>query len=124
MRNQIIILIFITLSLSSCSVYQIESKDISTEFYASKKSDFNVVYIEDIKRPHKVIAYINVSTERRQTLGDVIEKMKIEAAILGADAITGIKSDATGRWKRLPAQDIIGNGYVRANFTVSAIIFR
>ncbi len=50
--------------------------------------------------------------------------MKREAAILGADAITNIQSDATGAWKKLPAQEVVGNGYVRANFTATAIVFK
>ena len=53
-----------------------------------------------------------------------IEKMKSEAAILGGEAITDIQSDATGLWKRLPAQRTIGNAYVRANFTASVVVSR
>jgi len=84
----------------------------------------DVVFLEKSDRPCEVIGYVNVNAERRQLFSEVLEKMKREAAIMGGDAITDLRSDATGQWKRLPAQQIIGNAYVRANFTVSVIIFK
>ena len=117
-------LIMLALCTSACSVYHINSEDISTEYYVSKKSPSDVVYIEDLTRPHEIIGYVTVNTERRQRVSEVIEKMKRETAILGGDAITNIKTDATGAWKRLPAQEMLGNGYVRANFTATAVVFK
>lgn len=123
MYKKFLYTITLAIALSACSVYRIDSEDITTEYYPSKSSPSEVVYLEEPDRNFKIIGYVKINAERRQRLGEIIEKMKREAAILGADGITNIKSDATGRWKQLPAQDIIGNGYVRANFTSTAIVF-
>ncbi|MCA9398438.1 MAG: hypothetical protein KC618_01730, partial [Candidatus Omnitrophica bacterium] len=114
----------LVLLCSACSIYHINSEDVSSDFYYPKASINDVVYIENIQEKHEVIGFITVNTERNQRLSEVMQKLKREAAILGADAITDIKSDATGQWKKLPAQEIIGNGYVRANFTASAVVFK
>lgn len=107
-----------------CSVYHVNSEDISTDFYPSKQSISDIVHVEQVDKPHEIIGYVTVNTERRQRMGDVINKMKREAAIMGGDAITNIRTDATGQWQKLPAQDLIGNAFVRANFTATVIVFK
>lgn len=124
MMNRILSLLTIVLLLSGCSIYHVNSEETATEFYPSKASPNDVVYLEDVTDPHEIIGYVTVNTERNQRMSDVLAKMKREAAILGADAITNIKTDATGQWKKLPAQDLIGNGYVRANFSAALIVFK
>ena len=124
--NKIYSLIFIVLLTAGCSIYSVDSQSLSEEFYPSKSSANDVVYLETVTQPHEVIATVVVNTERRQQqkMEDVIEKMKREAAILGGDAITDIKTNAGGTWKRLPAQKLIGNAYVRANFSASVVVFK
>lgn len=117
----LISLIFLT---AGCTIYSIKSEDLSSDYYSSKKSTDDVIYIENLDKPHEVIGRVVVNTERRQQVGDVLDKMKREAAILGGDVITDIKSDATGDWKKLPAQEIIGNAYVRANFSATVAIIK
>lgn len=124
MIKKFFLLILCTLTASSCSMYRISSEDTSTGFYPSKVSINEVIYVENIDRPHEEVGQITINAERRQRLNDIIEKMKREAAILGADAITNIESDATGVWKKLPAQQFVGNAYVRANFTAKAVVFK
>ena len=124
MTKKQLFLILCVLLLSACTIYHVDSKDISAEFYPSKKSADEVVYMEKITVPYEVIGYVTVNTERRRTINDVLAKMKREAAILGGDIITDIKTDATGQWKKLPAQDFIGNGYIRANFTATVAIYK
>jgi hypothetical protein len=80
--------------------------------------------MENIEQEYDVIGIVTVNAERRQPISDVLKKMKREAAILGGDAFTDVKTDATGVWKRLPAQKLIGNAYVRANFTGSVIVLK
>lgn len=111
---------------SGCALYHIDSQNISPNYYPSKKSSNDVVYLENVDKPNEIIGYVTVNTERvhSETMEDIISKMKREAAILGADAITEIKSDAAGEWKKLPAQKLVGNAYVRANFTATAIVFK
>ena len=124
MIKKIIYMIAAMFILTGCSIYNIDSQDISTDYFPPKQSAADVVYLDEIYQPHFFIAYVTVNTERNQLISDVIEKMKREAAILGGDAITNIRSDATGTWKKLPAQQIVGNGYVRANFTASVVKFQ
>ena len=125
MNKRLLSLLFLVLlTASSCSVYSVDSKDLTNEFYPPKNSTADIVFLENIDKPHTVIAQITVTTERRQRMQDVIHRMKREAAILGGDAITDIRSDATGEWKKLPAQTVIGNGYIRANFTANVVVFK
>ena len=124
MIKRALLLISLISVTSACSIYHVNSQDTTTEYYPPKNSANDVVYLETVDRPHEVIATITVNTERIQTMDGVLEKMKREAAILGADAITDIKTDATGTWKKLPAQKVIGNAYVRENFTAAAVIFK
>ena len=122
--KHILLLIPLIVSFSACTVYHVTSQDTTLEYLPSKRTVNDVIYIEQLEQPHEVIAYITVNAERRQYFSEVLEKMKREAAILGGDAITNVKTDATGEWQKLPAQIIIGNAYVRANFTASVIIFK
>jgi len=123
MKN-IILSIFFILSLSACSIYHIDSRDSTTHYYPSKKSTDEIAYIEKIDQPHEIIGYVTVNTERRQTITDVLEKMKREAAILGAEALTNIQTDASGTWKNLPAQELIGNVVSSSSIMVSPNVGR
>lgn len=122
--QKFVFLLLFCVTLTGCSLYYVNSEDTTTEYYPAKKSSEEVIFMETIDKPHEIIGVVTVNTERRQSLNDVIVKMKREAAILGGDAITNLQSDATGVWKKLPAQDLLGNGYVRANFTASVVIFK
>jgi len=110
--------------LSSCSIYHVNSTDLTDEYYSPKSSNNEVVYVRNISRPYDVIGEVIVNTERRQISGEVIEKLKREAAILGGDAVTNIRTDATGIWKKLPVQKLIGNAFVRANFKADVVVFK
>jgi hypothetical protein len=67
---------------------------------------------------------VTVTTERRQPLADILPKLKQEAGMLGADAITDVQGDATDFWKALPTQKFIGNGYIRSTYTAKAIVWQ
>jgi hypothetical protein len=123
MRKKFLLLGMIFL-LSACSLYRIESEDLSTNYYPRKESSQDVIYLERLDRPAEVIGYVTVNTERNRTLEDVIEQMRHEAAELGGDAITEITVGAPGSWKRMPIQQWLGNAYVRANFTAKVVIFQ
>ena len=110
--------------MSGCSLYHINSEEITTNYYPSKQSPRDIVYLENIDQPHELIGIVTVNAERRQRISEILEKMKREAAILGADAITNIRTDSTGQWKSLPAQNLISNGYIRANFSATAVKFK
>lgn len=123
MMKKILTVTVLAFLTSSCSIYHVTSTNTTEAFYPPKSID-DVVYLEHVDRPHEVIATVTVNAERRQPVSGVIDRMRREAAILGGDAITDIQTDATGLWKRLPAQQVIGNAYVRANFTASVVVFK
>jgi hypothetical protein len=109
--------------LSGCSVVHVGSEYLTDDYYPQRKSPADVVYLETVNRQHVVIAHAVVNTERRQTLDDVVGKLKKEAAIVGGDAITNIQTDSTGAWKKLPAQKLIGHAHLRVNFKADVIVF-
>ena len=117
-------LLFFVIFSSGCTVYQIDSKDKTDDYYVPKTSIDQVAYIEKTDKPYTEIGTVTVTTERRQTLNDVLPKLKQEAGMLGADAITDVQGDATDFWKALPEQKIIGNGYIRTTYTAKAIVWK
>ncbi len=121
--NQIFFLFLSITILSSCSLYNVESEETTRNLYHPKYSISDVQYIETMTQPHEIIGYVTVNTERRNTVEQVIDKLKREAALMGGDAITDIQTDATGLWKRLPAQKLLGNAYVRVNFKAAVVVF-
>jgi len=123
LRHSIILLLAIFLT-TGCSVYHVTSQDTSSDYYPSRRTANEIIFLEVLDMPHDVIGYITVNAERRQKISEVIEKIKREAAILGGDAITHLRTDATGRWKKLPGQDLIGNAYIRANFSATVVVFK
>jgi hypothetical protein len=116
--------LFLILFLTGCTMYKVDSQDTASEFYPPKDSSQNISYMEDVTQPHEVIGTVTVNAERRQYMSEIIERMTREAAILGGDAITNIRSDASGDWKKLPAQQVIGKAYVRANFMADVVAFK
>src|SRR3989338_439112 len=121
--KQTLSLFLIVLLASGCSLYTVSSEETTEEFYPSKSSASQTLYLERVNQAHKVIGYVTVNTERRKTLEEVVDKLKREAAILGGDAITDVQTDATGFWKKLPGQRLIGNAYIRINFKAAVVAF-
>ena len=124
MKIKLFTYLMLGIVVSGCSVYSINSEETTKSYYPSKQSISEVSYMNTVEKPHDIIGYVEVKTERNQRISDVIEKMKREAALLGADAITQIETDATGTWKTLPAQNVIGNGFVRAKFKATMVVFK
>ena len=125
MRTRTVVLLaLLTMAASGCSMYHVSSEETTLKYYPPKDSTSAISYQEKVEQPHEVIGYVTVNTERRQKVSEVIERMKRETAILGGDIITNLQTDATGEWKRLPAQDIIGNAFVRANFRATVVVLK
>lgn len=111
--------------LSSCALYTVDSKDVSTNFYPPKDSSRDVEYLENVTRPHEIIGYVTVNAERNQGLEEVLERMRREAAILGGDAITDIRTNGgTGKWAQIKPKELLGNAHVRANFIGTVVAFK
>lgn len=123
MKKYLILTFCLALTASSCSFYRINSEEITENIYYPKKAE-DVVVLDQVTVPHEIIGYVTVNTERNQSMDKILLKMKKEAAKLGGDAITNIQSNASGLWKKIPAQDFIGNAYIRANYTASVVAFQ
>ena len=121
LRKMVLGLCF-TMILSSCSIYRIDSEEVTTNFYSPKEVE-EIEVLDTVSRPHDVVGYVTVNAERSQNMSEILYKMKEEAAKLGGHAVTNIQSNATGTWKKIPAQKFLGNAYVRANFTATVIAF-
>ena len=66
-----------------------------------------------------------VNGERTDSLEEIIPKMKYEAAMLGGDAITNIRTNAgTGKWAQIKPKQIFGNANLRINFVADVLVFK
>lgn len=126
MIKKIALLICLTVLASACTVYRINSRETEIDnVYLPKASSDEVAYIKKISRPHEVIGFVTVTADRSHNRMDaIIEKMKREAAILGGDAITDIKMEASGIWEKVPARKFFGKANIRANFTAAVVAFQ
>src|SRR3989339_1265898 len=94
-RNLLFVLMMLTV-LAGCSLYRIDSEDTTLDFYPPKKSLQEVVYMEKIDKPYEVVGMVTVSVENARPFEEVLARMRNEAAILGGDAITGVRSGPEG----------------------------
>ena len=112
--------------LTSCSLYNVTSEDFSEEVYPPKSSKDDVVFLENVTRPHKVIGEVTVNTERNQQslrMEQIIDRLKTEAAFLGGDAVTNLRTNAgTGKWAKIKPK-MLEHGNIRANFVADVIVF-
>jgi hypothetical protein len=122
--KKIFLLLPLIAILTGCSVYQIDSRDTSDNYYPPKTSIEEVQYLEKVDRPSEQIGVVTVTTERRQTLSDALPKLKQEAAVLGGDAITDVQAEATDNWKKLKNVKVLNNAYIRATYTAKVIVFK
>ena len=122
--NLILSLVLLTGSFAGCTFYSIDSKDTTQDFYTPKKSIEEVQYLEKVDQPSVEIGVVTVTTERRQTLEEVLPKLKQEAAILGGDVITDIQSNAEGSWKAIKFQKLLGNAYIRCEFSAKVLVLK
>ena len=74
MRKLILLFLVIPL-LAACSLYRINSEDVATFLYPEKPAS-EVVYLEDVKKPHEVIGFVTVAAERSKSNDTIIRKMK------------------------------------------------
>ena len=124
MKRILFTFLFLAVFSSGCSIYQIDSKDTSPDYYVPKTSIENVAYIEKVDKPYTEIAIVTVTTERCQSWQEVLPKLKQEAGMLGADAITDVENGATNLWKKIPDQKLLGNAYIRTTYTARAVVWK
>lgn len=124
MKRTILPILLLTAFLSGCTVYQIDSKDSTLDFYPPKQTIEEVKYLETVDAPFVEIGVVTVVAERRQTFDDILPKLLQEAAILGGDAITDVQTNAGGVWKNVKIQKLLGNAYVRSHYTAKVIVLK
>ena len=124
MKPIFVAFLFLAVFASGCTIYQIDSKDTSQDYYVPKTSLDDVAFIDKVDKPYTEIGTVTVTTERRQLLADILPKLKQEAGMLGADAITDVQSDATDFWKKYAPQKVLGNAYIRTTYTAKAIVWK
>ena len=124
MKRILFAFLFLVIFSPGCTVYQINSKDTSQDYYASKTNIDDVTYIEKVDKPYTEIGTVTVSTERRQSFNDVLPKLKQEAGMLGADAITDVQNGATDLWKKMAPEKFLDNAYIRTTYTAKAIVWK
>ncbi len=117
MNRKLFALLVGTLFLSACSLYRIDADETSLDFFPSKSSGKDIVYLEKVDRPYEVLGTLTVNTERRWDKDEVIQKLKREAAFIGGDAITNIQ-------EKPPAlKGKLSNAYLRTNYTADVVRF-
>ncbi|MCK5214273.1 MAG: hypothetical protein KAR05_02840 [Candidatus Omnitrophica bacterium] len=118
-----ILLLTLSIFVSGCSIYRINSEEVTSNYYPSKKPE-QVQVLEETSDSYEIVGFVTINSERNQNFEEIVEKIKKEAAVLGGDAIINITTNATGTWKKLPAQKFVGNAYVRANYSATVIVFK
>jgi hypothetical protein len=124
MKRLLFTFLFLAVFSSGCTVYQIASKETTQELYVPKTNIDEVAYAEKADKPYTEIGTVTVTTERNQTWQDVLPKLKQEAGMLGADAITDVQNDATDLWKKVTPQKLLGNACIRTTYTAKAIVWK
>lgn len=110
--------------ISGCSYYQIASEETTFDSYPPKNSKDEVAYLEQVTQPHKVIGYVTVNVERNQKPDEILNKLKVEAASLGGDAITNITfNSGREKWTQNKALKILANANIRENYMADVIKF-
>ncbi len=84
------LLMLLLISVSGCTFYAVDAQEIVIAPSGKVSTEHDVQYLETVNVPYEVIGHVTVNTERRNSLEEVIEKMKRQVAILGGDAVTNI----------------------------------
>ncbi len=120
LRTKLLLLMTASLLMSlGCSMYRIDAKDISYDYYPPKKSVEEVVYLPTVSRPFEVIGSVSIDVERFRTMEEVIDKMKYEAAVIGGDAITDVRADVHEN-----TSELFKNAYIRKRYFSKVIVFK
>ena len=117
MNRKLAWLLWGTLFLSACSLYRIDADETAMDFFPSKSSVKDIVYLETVDQSHEVLGTITVNTERRWDKEAVLEKIKREAAVLGGDAVTNIQEKPPARKGKFK------NAYLRTNYSAVVVKF-
>lgn len=76
--------------LAGCTFYRVDGDEIAYFAKHPKGNQKDIKYLETVTVPYEVIGTVEVSTERRNSIEEVVEKMQRQIAVLGGDAVTNI----------------------------------
>ncbi len=114
MKNYSFLFIALLLLCSGCTFYAVDAQEILFNASNQEENIDSIQYLEKITVPFEVIGHVTVNTERRNSMEEVIEKMKHQVMILGGDAITNIiQTDKPSSFT-----------HVRTIYTGTVIIFK
>jgi len=94
-----IFLLFTLIAGTGCSVYQINAEDTSFDINLPKNAADKILYQEKIDGPYELIGVVSVTTEKAKLFEDVLPGMQQEAAALGGDVLTGVRSEPAGAFR-------------------------
>jgi len=123
MNKNLFIYPAVFLFLTGCSIYHIDSESVSSKIHDPKSSIGEVEYVESVSGPHEVVGYVTITAERSQDREKVLEKLRREAMTLGGDAVTDLSIKAPEGWEKIPAQKILGNAYIRAQYKAKVVAY-
>ncbi len=114
MKKISLLILTLTILTAGCTFYGVDAQEIMISPSGKTTNGDEVQYLETVTVPYEVIGHVTVNTERRNSMEEVIEKMKRQVAVLGGDAITNIvQSD-----KPSPIT------HVRTVYTGTVIVFK
>ncbi len=91
MKKLNLMMLMLLLISSGCTFYGVDAQEIvMAPFGQNKQTDLEIQYLETVTVPYEVIGHVTVNTERRNSIEEVIEKMKRQVSMLGGDAVTNI----------------------------------
>jgi len=91
MRNFTLLLITAGITIfAGCTYYRVNADEIAFNTIHPKENHKEIHYMETVNVPYEVIGTVVVSTERRNSIQEVLEKMKYQIALIGGDAVTNI----------------------------------
>lgn len=91
MKKFILLLSTILLpTLTGCTYYRVNADEIAFNTVHPNENQHDIQYLETVNVPYEVLGTVVVSTERRNSMEEVVEKMKRQISVLGGDAVTNI----------------------------------
>jgi hypothetical protein len=91
MKKLNLMILMLLLISSGCTFYGVDAQEIvMAPFGQNKQTNIEIQYLETVTVPYEVIGHVTVNTERRNSIEEVIEKMKRQVSMLGGDAVTNI----------------------------------
>ena len=68
------------------------------------------MYEEKVDKPHEFVGTVSVSVENARPLADVLDQMRVQAAMLGGDVITAVS--------------FVPEGPMRKRYTAKVAVFK